>query len=84
MDRTTNLARQIVKEPNKDMSRQNEYAEEKNYVATKETLSLLNQRRMHREQVAIDYCILQQRPTIKNYNSFVTTLSSRDRECNMG
>ena len=32
---------------------------------TKETLSRLNPRRMYREQVATDYCMLQQRQAIK-------------------
>ena len=41
------------------MSQQNEYVEEKNNVETKETLSRLNPRRMHKEQVATDYCMLQ-------------------------
>ena len=62
----TDLAGQIVNEPKKDLSRHNEYAEERNTVATKETLSRLNPRRMHREQVATDYCMLQQRLAIKN------------------
>ena len=62
MDRMTDLAGQIVKKPKKDLSRQNKYAEEINSVATKETLLRLNPRRMHKEQVAIDYCMLQQRP----------------------
>ena len=66
MDRTTDLARQIVKEPKKDMSRHNKYVEEKNIVAIKETLLRLNPRRMHKEQVVTDYCMLQQRSTIKN------------------
>ena len=48
------------------MSRQNEYAKEKNTFAIKETLSRLNLRRMHKEQAATDYCMLQQGPTIKN------------------
>ena len=55
MDRTIDLVGQIVKEPRKDLSRQNEYAEEKNTVVTKETLSRLNPRRMHKEQAVTDY-----------------------------
>ena len=65
MDRMTDLARQIVKEPKKDLSRQNDYVEENNIIATKGILSRHNLRRMHREQVAIDYCMLQQRHEIK-------------------
>ena len=66
MDRTTDLAGQIVKEPKKDLSRQNKYVDETNTVATKETLSRLNPRWIHKEQIAINYCMLQWRPVIKN------------------
>ena len=38
----------------------------------------------HREQVATDDYILQQRPTMKIENFVTTKLPGRDRECNLG
>ena len=79
MDITIDLVGQIVKNPKKDLSRQNKYAEETNTVATKETLSRLNPRRMHMEQVATDYCMLQQKPVIELKLYRKNTFRSRQR-----
>ena len=38
----------------------------------------------HREQVATNDYMLQQRHAMKNENSVATKLSCRNRECNMG
>ena len=38
----------------------------------------------HREQVAIEDYMLQQRPAMKIENSVMTKLLGRDRECNLG
>ena len=71
MIRTKDFARQIVKEPKKLCRDQG------NSVATES-------KKEHREQVATDDCMLQQRPAMKILKSFETKLPGCDRECNLG